>query len=194
MNYFEDYKSAEPERLQGGNVLTPGRYDLLVTGVVFTNDRIRSIRNPQLKDNLPEWKDVTDQLAVTFVDKDHTGVITNRFNAFGFVRYSEIEESQREGIIPLGDEGYAVQESTMTRIKDETRTDACKNIINQFFEAAGLPEGSSPKDLVNKKVSGEVSERTYGEKTNMTVGSWRKIGADKVPDLSEQVDLTAETF
>lgn len=198
MGHFSSYESAAPERMQGGNILgpnpdgSPRRLDLLIVKVAETNDRINSINDPTEKDNLPEWKDPTDQLVVTFMAVDKSGVISHRFNAFGFVRFNDIPEEKRKGYIPLGEEGYAVKEATMTRVHSKERCDQCDSIFNQFMDACGLPVGSGISQLANCTVSGEIKNRTYNEETRSIVGSFRKVNTGEVPDLTKTVQHEVE--
>lgn len=155
------------------NILGVGTFDLKVSDVYLTNDHKKSLKNPVDKEVLPEWKDATQQMAVVFWHKE--GVTVRRFNANGFVRYSELEEGQRKDFDELGTEGYAVHKKSKTRVIDEVRTASAINIINQFFDACGLAEGSSYLDLPGCMVSGSITAKEYGDKTFYELSSFKAV-------------------
>lgn len=186
---LENFKSTEhvPNFPEGqSNILRDGTYDLKVKDVYFTSDHFASLKNPVVKDKLPEWKDATPQMAVVFWHQD--GVTVRRFNAHGFVRYSELSESDRKDYDELGSEGYAVHKTKKTRVISKANTESCMNILNQFFDACGLPVGSTYEDLPNCMVQGKVVAREYGDKTYYDLASFKRVGTDVPVEETADVD------
>jgi len=190
---LEGFKSSPV--VNDGEIKRPqlGRVNLTVDKLFFTNDRVASLNEPRLKDKLPEWKDATEQVAVVLISEDG-GVMVRRFNAMGFKRMEDFTDEQIEemGLIELGSEGYAVVESSMTRIEDPVRSNKALAIIDQFMYACGLPEGSELKDCKGQKFSAEVFIKEWGESQNYDIKNFRRISDDKIVDVTKKVEVEAE--
>lgn len=191
---LQNFKSGAPvNNFPEGDVTTlkAGTYDLLVKSIHFTNDRMQSLKSPVRKANEPEWKDVTEQLAVVFWNK--SGVSVRRFNATGYVRYSEIPDNKKHLFDELGTEGYAVSRKTGERRVDADRTEKAINIINQFFAACGLPEGSEPADLVGCEVRGTVTAKVWGTSTFYELTKFESMTSASVV-VTEEVTTEEEDY
>ncbi len=163
------------------NVLGAGNYDLKIVSVHITDDQHIGLKSPKLKEVLPEWKDATPQVAVVFWHKN--GVTTRRFNGHGFVRFADIAEAEQHLYDELGIAGYAVSKETGTRVISKKNTESCENILNQFFDACKLPEGSVLEDLPNCMVNVTIEHNDeYG---NDDVKSFKRIGVSSV--IKEEV-------
>lgn len=186
MNKFKSYASAEPTGFGDGvDKLPAGRQDVTIKQVYYTTDHYKTLKTAEKKATLPAWSDETDQLAIVFQNKN--GVDVRRFNGAGFVRFDEMSEKERKGFIRLGDDGYAVNDQTKERLEDEERTAKCMRIVDQFFDACGLPVGSDPEKLLGRQVSVEVTHKTYKDKPVSEIGGFQKIGTQNVHDLTEDV-------
>jgi hypothetical protein len=158
------------------NVLKEGTYDLKITDVIITDDRHSGIKNPILKEKLPEWADATPQMGVVFYSPE--GVTVRRFNGHGFVRFADLPENKRKDYDEIGSEGYAVHRTKKVRMVSKANTDACENILNQFFDACGLPEGSGYEDLVGVTVQGTIKAKEYSGNTYYDLTSFKAVGSE----------------
>jgi hypothetical protein len=140
-----DFKTSKPEFNGlgvGTHVCRIGRWEVLTS---FEADFKGT---PKAK--LPEWKDPTAQVAITFVQVEGDGAITHRFNTKGYVRvddfvdkpealakikkaYGEIRESN--GYLLVQKDGQWI------RAKDEKRTEQALGILNQLMIVLGCGEG-----------------------------------------------------
>lgn len=167
----KSYRSKIPDEFSSkSRILQVGSHDVRIIKVIFTNDRIKTINEPRLKEKQPKWKDRTNQVALVMLNKD--GVFTHRLNLGGYKRFDEIPATERAGLVPMGDEMYAVDETTMHRIPDEYREAQCLNILNQIMFFAGCAPGSSIEELVGKKIKIVIEERYYAKKVILSVSSW----------------------
>lgn len=182
------FKSTKPER--SANTLADGRHDVKITRVVhLESDRMKDFSGTmkteeELKTRGADWKDTQEQVGVIFVEGNGKTVI-HRFNTLGFTRYDELPATK--GFIKSsGPEGYALDQKTLKRVVNKTRTDQCENILNELFwncqievdgEWEKLPEGSGLKDLINARVNVKVTHKKYdGKAVPPEVGSFRPYG------------------
>lgn len=189
MNDFKNFKSSPhvPNYPEGEtNVLPAGNYDLKVSDVYITSDHFSSLKNPVKKTNLPEWKDATPQLAVVFWHKD--GVTVRRFNGHGFMRYTDMSAKQQKDYDELGTEGYAVHKTKKTRVISKPNTESCENILNQFFDACNLPEGSTYLDLPDCMVQGTIVDKEFGDKIYHELTTFKRVGSEVVIDEKATAD------
>lgn len=185
---LSNFESAKPER--SANTLLDGRHDVKITRVVhLESDRMKDFSGTmkteeELKERGCDWKDTQEQLGVIFTAEDKKTVI-HRFNTVGFTRYDELPATK--GFIKSsGPEGYALNQKTLERVPNKTRTDQCANILNELFwncevEVEGdwikLPEGSGLKDLIGARVNAQVTHKMYnGKAVPPEVGAFRRHG------------------
>jgi hypothetical protein len=104
-----------------------------------------------LKDVLPAYTNPCEQLALTFVSTKGAGGMTHRINMEGYPRYSELSDEEIKSGKFTDVNGYACsvnkKSGKLERTPDKNRTAVCENILDQFFGAIGLPEGSGIDDL-----------------------------------------------
>lgn len=201
-NSFHSFRSAHVEL---GDVQHPpiGRHNFTIKSVYYTNDRIKTLKVPTLKDKIPQWKDPSDQIAVVFWCEQ--GVITRRFHAFGYKRRKDILPADVALYDFLGDattapeDLYAVRKDTGEREKSPERTAQCAMILNQLFTACGLAEGSTVEDLPNKKLSAEVVYKPYAgdpedAPQRKDIKNFRPWNDNQVVDLTANVELEEDKF
>jgi len=171
-DYFGEFKVEKPE------------FSLLPEG----DSRVRVIRaeilnsfqkfNGSPKDELPQWKNATPQLAITVVasEKGKNGGLTHRFNGCGYEKYDELSQKQMESGDFENIDGYACKkdkDGDIVRIVSKERTESCNNIINQFAAAMQLPVDSNLMDGVNRA----IAEKT---EVNVTVVNKPFDGRDQL--------------
>ena len=137
-----------------------------------------------IKENLPEWQDATDQLFVTFVGKD--GAISHRFNLQGYVKFSELTASEIKAKKVIDIKGYACiknKDGNIVRIEDPAKTETALGIVDQFTSALDIPErtplGEALENAINEKTELNiyVKEEVYNNKVQFKVGSFRHATA-----------------
>ena len=164
---------------------TRGEVDRSVTPIPYGEQRVKVVKvwatdshhkdstksNMKTEDELPEWKDATPQLAVTLQGIDpetgkSIGVVTTRFNAYGYLRYTELEEHGHnpDDYFTAGADGYAVHLESEFRVYSEERTKQATNIMNEFLDACGIPEGTkfeTEEDWKAKLIGCELMVTVY---------------------------------
>ena len=182
------FKSSDPVR--NFNSLVPGRHDVKVTRVaIFKSDRIKDFGGTlKTKDELDilgvDYEDTQQQLAIIFTDDKGANVV-HRFNTAGFKRYEELADPK--GFFKSAHpEGYAVSKETRKRVVSKKNSDACKNILDDFFSRCenlvddtwtALPKGSTPDDLLGCRLSVEVKAKKYqGRDVSPDVRAFRPHG------------------
>ena len=143
-NLFERYESAEHSFQQlGACVDHPVR--------VARWGRIDSFTNIDgtTKENLPAWEDSTPQVFVILVSMLGKGSIVVRLNGCGYGKYESLTKEQIESgkFERAGDYAITVVNGHKVRLEDPSNTDACRNILNQFFGALDMPIGSKIDSL-----------------------------------------------
>lgn len=144
MGRLSNYKSKAPEFQK----LSEGTFSVRLVAVKETDSAHNY--DGTLKENLPEYVDVTEQLAITVVSTEGKGGLTHRLNAEGYVKFADLtdEEIKSKKFTAVGDYACAKNKSgKLERIPDDKRTASCDNIMDQFMAATGLPEGSGIEDL-----------------------------------------------
>lgn len=141
-----------------------------------------------LKENLPEYKNSTEQLAITVVAVGGRGGLTHRLNLDGYLRMSELSDKEIKSGKFVDIDGYACakdpKSGDIIRLTDETRTKTCEGIMDQFFAAIGLPVGSGIDELdqaiANKnEFVVKVTKEEYDGKDQYRIAGFRKVGALK---------------
>lgn len=145
MNKLSTYKSSLP----GIDILGEGTHDVRLVSYHVTD----SFHNYDgtLKSPGKPYANPCEQLAVTFVALDKSGVITHRLNAEGYKVFSLLPQEQQESGEWTDVDGYAckINEKTgkLERQPDDIKTAKAEGIFDQFFYATGLPENSGIEDL-----------------------------------------------
>lgn len=180
-----------------------GTHNVIVKQIVEVTDHDANLSGAK-KENY-RFKDVHDQLAVTFVRADNKpGIITHRLNTMGWTRFDELSPKQQKSYLKDGDKGYAVSKKTGERLEDPARTEQCRNILNQFLNKlttkAGEPvidklieAGRLDADLVvGTQCSITVEEQMYDGKTSNRVTKIARVTA--VPVLAPVDGETQENY
>lgn len=142
MKFFEDFKVSKPEF----NLLPVGEHVVRIVRMEETSS-FQQFNGTQ-KDELPPWKDAEPQLAITFVSAEEgkTGGITHRFNGLGYTKFDELSAEDKKSGDYEDHKGYACtlnEDGLLVRVRNEKRTKACENILNQLAGSLGIKEGTS---------------------------------------------------
>lgn len=186
-NFFQNFQSKAIEF----NQLQPGKdIKVRINRFVFTDSRHEF--DGTRKSELPDYADATPQVAVVFVSTEGKGVITNRYNGCGYVRYAELTADQIKSSKYIDVDGYACiknKQDELVRIEDPERTRSCENILSQLFAGAGLEEGSTMDDLQNaveenRELLIDVKAEEYEGKTQYRVARTKKVSAESMAESS----------
>jgi hypothetical protein len=184
MGRLSDYKSKAPEFQK----LSEGTHNVRLVAVKETDSAHNY--DGSLKDPLPEYVDVTEQLAITVVSTEGKGGMTHRLNAEGFTKFSDLTDEEIKSKKFTNVNGYACaknKQGKLERIPDDKKTAACDNIMDQFMAATGLPEGSSLSDLDEaiqnrSEFAVVVVNDEYDGKDQYRIKSFKKATAEITAD------------
>lgn len=147
------------------NNFTPEKSSGVTMPIGETTARIQSVQEVDdhssnlsggRKEDYP-FKDIHQQLAVTFVRVDgKPGIITERFNTLGFVRYDELSAKDQKRFTK-GAKGYAVDKKG-NRLISEVRTDQARSVFNGFLNTLSFEDGSSWIEKFGGKPFGSIQE------------------------------------
>ena len=179
MRRFASYQSKAPEFQK----LSEGTHSVRLVSVKETDSAHNY--DGTLKENLPEYVDSTEQLAITVVSTEGKGGMTHRLNAEGYVKFAELTDEEIKSKKFTNVNGYACARNKagkLQRIPDEKKTQSCDNIMDQFMASTGLPEGSSIDDLDNVIQSKAefqvvVINDEYDGKDQFRIKSFKKASA-----------------
>ena len=148
---FNGFVSEKPK----ANLLAIGKHLVKIIRVVLI-DSFMNMDGSAKEDQ--KWSVQTPQIGVSFQD-DKGAVISMRLNGLGYMHSDDYdpEEMKEQGLIDV--DGYACKElddGKYERIVSEANTEACKNIMNQFLYACGVPEGTTLPDFIKTALEGEV--------------------------------------
>ena len=140
MSKLSNYKSKAPEFQK----LPEGAHGVRLVSYKETD----SFHNydGSLKEKLPAYVNACEQLAITVVSLSGKGGMTHRLNLEGYPKFSELTDAEVQSGKFTDVNGYACAMNKATgkleRISDPIRTATCENILDQFFSAIGMKEGS----------------------------------------------------
>jgi len=144
------------------------------------------------KEKSRKWIDSHAQLAVTFGGK--TGVLTNRFNSKGFIRYDELTTEQIASGKFTNADGYACitnKDGELVRCESVDRTTQCINILNKFAFALGIAEGEDLVEAITRAIAEKselvisVKREVYEGKDQYVVNGFKKVADVKTADDDE---------
>ena len=175
-DFFSGFQVAKPEL----NVINKaGDHVVRVLSMRMTDADTRLDGIP--KGISRQWVDTQQQLAITFGGK--SGVITNRFNSKGYIRFDELNDEQRNSGKFFNASGYACiknKKGELERCEDVGRTTECINIINKFAMAIDIAEGENLIDGVSRAITEKrelivsVKVDTYDGKDQYVVSGYKK--------------------
>jgi hypothetical protein len=179
MNIFQNFKSEKP----AVNVLGAGEHVVRVNRI-FEIDSFTNI-NGSAKADQP-WDAPTPQLAVQL--GNDKGVITERLNGLGYDHSDDYtpEQLEKAGLVDV--DGYVAKDlgnGKFQRIPSEARTESCRNILNRFLWACGVPEGTALPDFVTTlgdnevMVTIKVEASEHKGKTHYGVASFSQVKANE---------------
>jgi hypothetical protein len=157
-DYFKEFKSSEPLYPEFKQC-PEGEHEFKIKmsrGIdSFTN------ANGKQKDNLPEWVNPTPQILLLLEATDGSGQHYHRLNGCGWKKMEDLTKAELESENFSESHGYAIKldekGENWIRIEKPENTEACGNILNQFFYALGLPYGTTlDKGLERAKADGYV--------------------------------------
>lgn len=183
---FGNFKSERPNFTQ----LPEGKMNLRLVAVILLNSFLNHDGTEKPADKRKGWADPTPQLAITvigeFMNKDGKpikGGMTHRLNGLGYKTYDTLTKKQIESGKFQNIETYACQtdkDGNIVRIVDETKTEQCRNILNELFAALGLPDGSGVDKLeeaakATKEFTATIVKDIYQDKENYKLTKYRKV-------------------
>jgi hypothetical protein len=125
------------------------------------------------------YADACPQLIVQFVaaEEGKSGIQTHRFNGLGYYRPEDFDAQTMKDNDMVEGNGYVMVEKDgqYVRVAHEGRTEDCRNILNQFFAALNLEEGSTLEDVQpGLELVVYVEEEEYEGKIQRNIKSFRK--------------------
>ncbi len=143
-NLFQGYKSSESEFKQLEPCVDHPVY-IARWGMINSFKNIDGTN----KTKLPAWEDSTPQVFIILVSKQGKGSIVVRLNGCGYDKYEDLTKAQAESgkFEKAGDYAITDVNGHMVRKENKANTDACRNILDQFFGALELPLESGIDDL-----------------------------------------------
>ena len=187
MGRFSSYQSKAPEFQKLGE----GTHTVRLVSVKETDSAHNY--DGTLKENLPEYTDATEQLAITVVSTEGKGGMTHRLNAEGFLRFADLtdEEIKSKKFTNVNEYACARNKANkLVRIPSEKKTAQCDNIMDQFMASTGLPEGSTIADLddvIQSRAEFQVVvvNDEYDGKDQYRIKSFKKaaVAASQTADL-----------
>ena len=145
MSRLSSYKSKAPEFQKLGE----GTHNVRLVSVKETDSAHNY--DGSLKENLPEYSDATEQLAITVVSTEGKGGMTHRLNGQGYLRFTDLTDDEVKSKKFTNINGYACavnpSSKKLERIPDEGKTKSCDNILDQFMAACKMEEGSGLDEL-----------------------------------------------
>jgi hypothetical protein len=141
-----------------------------------------------VKENLPEFENPCEQLAITVVSVAGNGGLTHRLNLEGYVPFSKLSAKQIESGEYIDVNGYACMLNSKTnklvRLIDNKNTEVCEGILDQFFSALGMPEGSGIEALDNaiaekKAFTVNVTNEPFEGRDQLRISRFGKVAVKK---------------
>lgn len=184
MNIFSNFVSAKPKSL----ILGVGNHVANLIRIFLTDSFTNSDGSAKAES---DWSAPTQQLAVQ-VGNEH-GSLTTRLNGVGYIHTDDMDPDEMiaQGLVDV--DGYVAKElenGKFERLPSETNTEACTNILNRFFHACAVPEGTTLEELMvlakdnEIKLAIVVEEREYDGKFHNEIKSFKQATAD-VPEEEE---------
>lgn len=175
---FGEFKSSKP----AFQALPAGEQTVALVAV----QEVDSLHNPDGTEKAEEkrkgWADATPQVLITVIGITNKGGMSHRLNGLGYKRFDELTDKQLSSGKYINVEGYACikdAKQNIVRIKDDARTEQCKSILNEVFNALQIPEGSGMEALAEaaaerRQMQVNVAADEYDGKTNFKLKKFRK--------------------
>ena len=117
--------------------------------------------------------------------------ITTRLQSRGYKHTNDMTPEEMKELGLVDRDGYAckpLENGRFERITDESNTQKCYNIVNKFFAAIGMAEGSSMEQFMTRAISEKIHvgikvvEEHYAGKDYNNVQSFYALdGAEPLP-------------
>ena len=125
--------------------LKEGVWTVILLSIAETNSFLNS--DGSEKEALPLWADSMPQALYKLYCPDTKEFHTGRFQDHGCKEFDALTEKElKSGKFDIAGR-YAIDSKTKCRIVDEAKTEKCHSIMNEFFHALQMPEGSGFEDL-----------------------------------------------
>lgn len=184
---FASFKSAKPTSL----ILGVGKHVVRLIRILMI-DSFTNLNGSAKEDSI--WSEPTPQLAVQ-VGSDK-GTITTRLNGLGYLHTDQVDQEymEKNGFVDV--EGYVatpLENGKFERVISDANCEACANILNRFFHACAVPEGTSLEELMvlakdnDIKLQVEVVANEYDDKSRNEIKYFSQVTAEveaAVPDLA----------
>jgi len=164
--------------------LALGWHEVTVKIAMVTNDFMKGLRNPTMKDSseLPVWTDPTKQIAVYFENEHRQGIV-RRFALYGFWKYADLLAADAEyakACFEAGEQKYAVDSADKVRLIHKENTEKARFILQRFLNAVGFAEGTKLSEalpeMVGKKLLIEVTGHKFNGKDYTDVSNYAVAG------------------
>ena len=161
------------------NKLGVGTHAVCVKSITETNSFL-DINGNDGKEDSHGWVDPCPQVLVNFFCPEKKAWFTSRLNGLGYKKYDTDLTREELASGKYTKAGvYAIDVKTRCRIVSDKNTEACHNIINQFFNALNMPEGSTFADLADPISEGrlmdiEIALKDFGGNDQLRVIKMRK--------------------
>lgn len=134
---FGNFVSSEPQ----SNQLSEGTHAVRVHCVEETNSFLNGDGSEKKEERL--WSNPTRQVMAKFFCPELKAWHTNRFQLDSWRKSDSLTKAElKSGKYSVAGR-YAIITATKERISDPEGVDKCNNIINEFFHALKMEEGSS---------------------------------------------------
>ena len=153
-------------------------------------DVLKNMQVIGLKEELPAWCNPIPVLAIQVAGKD--GVLTHRIHLEGERRTSELSDIELKSGKYEDVEGFACirTKKGLERVKDESRTASCENILNSLLWALCQEEGISAQDILDNAIANKTMFEVTVVKEPWDTGDQFRISRFKpfTPITSEEDD------
>jgi len=104
-----------------------------------------------LKEELPDYTNACEQLIIVIASTSGKGALTHRINLEGYDRFADLTKEEVASKKFTDVDGYACaidqKSKKLVRLTNKERTAVAEGILDQFFSAIQLKEGSGIEDL-----------------------------------------------
>lgn len=156
-------------------------------------DALKNMQVVGVKEELPAWCNPIPVLAIQVANKD--GVLVHRIHLEGERRTSELSDIELKSGKYEDVEGFACirTKKGLERVKDESRTASCENILNNLLWALSQVEGVSATEILDSAIANKTLFEITVVKEPWTTGDQFRISRFKpfnnvVPEDDDELD------
>jgi len=182
MGFLSNYESKQPV----SQLLKEGVHRVWLSKFAECTsfDELKGMQISEQKENLPEWTNPIDVLAIQVVNKE--GILVHRIHLGGVRRYSELSDKELQTGQFEDIEGFACKKTKngLVRIEDPTRTASCMRILDHFLWALGEPEGTNALACIETAIAEKtlfditVVKEAWETGDQYRISKFTRIGGD----------------